>query len=104
MNEYVMRKKPKKIDVNTRYDEGAADGLTSGMEMYLKTALKDYSKRLVSGEDLAIALRARLIPAEVELVKKSIAECEKIYDSVESAIKPGKRDKDVHMFAHKLLT
>jgi len=59
---------------------------------------------LVSGEDLAIALRARLIPAEVELVKKSIAECEKVYDAVEAAIKPGKRDKDVHDFAHKLLT
>src|SRR5207245_6612739 len=48
--------------------------------------------------------RARLIQAEVELVKKSIAECEEIYDSVEDAIKPGKKDKDVHMFAHKLLT
>src|SRR5216117_2574400 len=104
LREFVRKRKPKKIAVNTSYDEGAADGLTSGMERYLKTALKDYSKRLVSGEDLAIALRARLIPAEVELVKKSIAECEKIYDSVEDAIRPGKRDKDVHMFAHKLLT
>ncbi len=100
----VRKRKPKKIAVNTSYDEGAADGLSSGMERYLKTALKDYSKRLVSGEDLAIALRARLIPAEIELVKKSIAECEKVYDAVEAAIKPGKRDKDVHMFAHKLLT
>ena len=104
LNEFVRRRKPKKIAVNTSYDEGAADGLTSGMERYLKAALKDYSKRIVSGEDLAIALRARLIPAEVELVKKSIAECEKIYDSVEAAIKPGKKDKDVHYFAHKLLT
>src|SRR5207237_4124460 len=92
LNEFVRKRKPKKIAVNTSYDEGAADGLTSGMEQYLKTALKDYSKRLVSGEDLAIALRATLIPAEVELVKKSIAECEKIYDSVEDAIKPGKKD------------
>ena len=104
LNEFVRKRKPKKIAVNTSYDEGAADGLTSGMERYLKTALKDYSKRLVSGEDLAIALRARLIPAEVELVKKSIAECEKVYDAVEAVIKPGKKDKDVHMFAHKLLT
>ena len=104
LNEFVRKRKPKKIAVNTSYDEGAADGLTSGMERYLKTALKDYSKRLVSGEDLVIALRARLIPAEIELVKKSIAECEKIYDSIEAAIKPGKKDKDVHEFAHKLLT
>ena len=104
LNEFVRRKKPKKIAVNTSYDEGACDGLTSGMERYLKAALKDYSKRLVSGEDLAIALRARLIPAEVELVKKSITECEKVYDEVEKAIKPGKTDKSVHEFAHKILT
>src|SRR5207302_8661858 len=104
LKQIIARRKPKSIAVNTSYDEGAADGLTSGMEAYLKRALKGYSKRLVSGEDLAIALRARLIPAEVELVKKSIAECEKIYDSVEDAIKPGKKDKDVHDFAHKLLT
>jgi len=104
LNEFVRKRKPKKIAVNTSYDEGAADGLTSGMERYLKTALKDYSKRLVSGEDLAIALRARLIQAEVELVKKSIAECEKVYDQIEDAIKPGKTDKYVHEFAHKLLT
>src|SRR5438445_7110903 len=97
LKEFVRKRKPKKIAVNRSYGEGAADGLTSGMERYLKVALKNYSKRLVSGEDLAIALRARLIPAEVELVKKSIAECEKVYDAVEAEIKPGKKDKDVHM-------
>ncbi len=54
LREFVRQRKPKKIAVNTSYDEGAADGLTSGMERYLKAALKDYSKRIVSGEDLAI--------------------------------------------------
>jgi Xaa-Pro aminopeptidase len=104
LREFVRKRKPKIIAVNTSYDEGAADGLSSGMERYLKSALKDYSKRLVSGEDLAIALRARLIPAEVELMKKSIEECEKVYDSIQDGIKRGKSDKDVHDFAHKLLT
>ena len=102
LKQIIGRRKPKSIAVNTSYDEGAADGLTSGMEAYLKRALTGYSKRLVSGEDLAIALRARLVPEEVELVKKAIVECEKIYDAVEDAIIPGKRDKYVHEFAHKL--
>ena len=96
LKQIIGRRKPKSIAVNTSYDEGAADGLTSGMEAYLKRALKGYSKRLVSGEDLAIALRARLVPEEVELVKKAVVECEKIYDAVEDAIRPGKRDKYVH--------
>jgi len=103
LKQIIARRKPKSIAVNTSYDEGAADGLTSGMEMYLKRALKEYSKRLVSGEDLAIALRARLVPEEIELVKKAIVECEKIYDELEDVIKPGKRDKYVHHFAHKLV-
>jgi len=103
LKEFVRKKKPQKIAVNRSHDEGAADGLTSGMELYLRSALRDYSKRLVSGEDLAIALRARLVPGEVELVKKSIRECEKIYDSIEDMIKPGKKDKEVHEYAHKLL-
>ena len=103
LKQIIAKRKPKSIAINTSYDEGAADGLTSGMEMYLKRALKGYSKRFVSGEDLAIALRARLVPEEVELVKKAIVECEKIYDEVEDAIKPGKKDKYVHQFAHKLV-
>src|SRR5213594_5043379 len=104
LKQIIRRRKPKSIAVNTSYDEGAADGLTSGMEVYLKRALKGYSKRFVSGEDLAIALRARLVPEEVELVKKAIVECEKIYDDLEEVIRPGKKDRYIHDFAHKLVS
>jgi Xaa-Pro aminopeptidase len=103
LKQIIKRRNPKSIAVNTSYDMGAADGLTSGMEEYLKRALTGYSKRLVSGEDLAIVMRARLVREEVDLIQKAIAECEKIYDAVESAIKPGKKDKYVHEFAHKLV-
>ncbi len=103
LRDLVKKRRPEKIAVNKSHDEGAADGLTSGMDTYLRGALKDYAKRLVSAEDLAIVLRARLVPAEVELVKKSIRECEKIYDDLEDAIRPGKKDKEIHEFAHKLL-
>lgn len=103
LKQFVSKRRPKKIAVNTSYDEGAADGLTSSMEKYLRRALKDYARRLVTAEDLAIALRARLIPEEVELVKKSIAECEKIYDAAEGIIRPGKKDRDIHDFMHKLI-
>ncbi|TMI31215.1 aminopeptidase P family protein [Candidatus Bathyarchaeota archaeon] len=104
LRQFVGRKKPKKIAVNTSFDEGAADGLSSGMRDYLAKCLKAYSKRFVSGEDLAIALRAKLVPEEVELVKKSIHECEKIYDDIEEVIKPGKKDRYIHDFAHKLVS
>ena len=103
LRQFISKTKPRKIAVNTSYDHGTADGLTTGMEKYLKAALKGYRGRVVSGEDLAIALRARLIPEEVELVKRSISECEKIYERIADMIKPGKKDKNVHDYAHKLL-
>jgi Xaa-Pro aminopeptidase len=104
LKQIIRKRNPRKIAVNSSYDEGAADGLTTGMEAYLKRALKGHAKRFVSGEDLAITLRARLVPEEVELVKKSIAECEKIYDKIEDALKPGKKDRYVHEFAGKLVS
>lgn len=103
LRQIVKEKKPKKIAINKSYDEGAADGITTSMENYLRQAIGEYSRRLVSAEDIAIALRARLIPEEVELVRKSIAECESIYDDAADAIRPGKKDKHVHNFVHKLL-
>lgn len=99
----IRKRKPSKIAVNKSYDMGAADGLTSGMETYIKHALKGPPSRLVSGEDLAITLRARLVPEEVELIKKAISKCEKIYDEIEGSIKQGKKDKYVHEMAHKLV-
>ena len=99
----VRKRKPLKTAVNNSHDMGAADGLTSGMEAYLKRALKGQAGRIVSGEDLAITLRAKLVLEEIELVKKAIAKCEKIYDEIEGSIKPGKKDKYVHEVAHKLV-
>lgn len=62
LTQIVRKRKPRKIAVNNSYDMGAADGLSSGMEAYLKRALKRQPRSLVSGEDLAITLRARLVP------------------------------------------
>ena len=104
LSQIVRKRRPRKIAVNRSYDMGAADGLTSGMQAYLKRILKSQSKRLVSGEDLAITLRARLVQEEVELVKKAVVKCEKIYDEIESSIRQGKRDKYVHDVAHKLVS
>src|SRR5216117_4482759 len=66
LRDFVKKRKPQKIAVNKSHDEGAADGLTSGMDTYLRVALKDYAKRLVSAEDLAIDFRAQMVSGEVE--------------------------------------
>jgi Xaa-Pro aminopeptidase len=104
LREFVKSRRPRRIGVNTSYDLGAADGLSGGMNQYLRIALKEFAGRFVSAENLAIVLRARLIPEEVELLSRSILECERIYDEVEDVIRPGKTDKEIHEFARKLVT
>lgn len=103
LREFIRKSRPKRIAVNTSQDEGAADGLSSGMLRYLTAALSQRTYRLVSAEDLAIALRARLIHEEVELLRESVAQCEKIYAELEETIRPGTTDKQVHESALKLV-
>lgn len=103
LRKYISKRNPKKIALNSSRDLGAADGLSSGMEWYLREALRAYAKRFVSAEDLAVALRARLIPEEIELLSQSIKECEKVYDELEAEIRPGKTDKQVHDAALAIL-
>jgi len=99
----VSEKKPRKIGVDTSYDLGAADGLSVGMDQYLRRALKEYAQRLVSAEDLAITLRACLIPEEIALLEASIAECERIYDDLESYIRAGRTDEQVHRHTREMV-
>jgi Xaa-Pro aminopeptidase len=96
--ELVKERKPKKIAVNISQDFGLADGLSSGMKDYLLRSLKEYSDRIVSAEDLIITLRAKLLPKEIEIVKRSIEKCEEIYRIAEEEglIKVGKKDREIH--------
>jgi len=99
LRELVAQAKPKKIALNTSYDFGAADGLSSGMSAYVRKALKGRSANFVSSEDLVIALKTVLVPGEVSLLRRSVALCEKIYRATENeAIRPGRTDAQIHRF------
>lgn len=103
LNEFVGKRSPRRVAVNTSRDLGTADGLSSGMEWYLRSALKTLARKFVSAEDLEITLRARMIPEEVELLKTSIRECEKIYKEMEGEIRVGRTDRQVHEAARALV-
>jgi len=97
--EFLKKSKAKKIAVNTSSDFGFSDGLTPGMLGYLKECVKKSggTRRLVSAEDLVIALRTHLIPEEIELMKRAVKECEGVFKVAEQdIIKPGRTDKEIH--------
>ena len=99
--EVVSGLRPEKIAVNTSEDFSLADGLSSGLRNYLVRSLQEYGDKLVSSEELVISLRAKLIPREIELVKKSVAKCERIYDETEDFINTERTDKEIHDFMKK---
>ena len=97
LREVVGKLMPKRIALNTSYDFGAADGLSTGMNAYLHEALKGSVGKFVSSEDLIISLRTVLVQGEVDLLRKSVGLCEKIYHATEQeAIRPGRKDEQIY--------
>ncbi|HZW58468.1 MAG TPA: M24 family metallopeptidase [Nitrososphaerales archaeon] len=99
IGEIVARRNPKKIALNFSDDYGAADGLSPGMARYLRKSLGKRARKkfIVSSEDLVIALRAQLIPEEIELLKTSVKECERIFEVAEQDfIRVGRTDRQIH--------
>ena len=97
--EFVKKSKAKKIAVNTSDDFGFSDGLSPGMLGFLKKCVKKAGgkRKLVSAEDLIITLRAKLIPEELELMRRSAQECEGVFRVAEQdIIKVGRTDKEIH--------
>lgn len=70
-----------------------ADGLTAAMKEYLEAAIgPEFSKRIVSAEHVATTFRARRLPEEVELFRKSAQITEQILAEAltPDVITPGK--------------
>lgn len=82
-----------------------ADGLTASMKDYLEDAIgPEFSKRIVSAEYVATAFRARRLPEEVELFRKSAQITEKILAEAltPEIITPGKTTQlDLTKFIEK---
>lgn len=96
---------PKTIAVNQSKDEPLADGLTAGNLQWLRDTLgPDFSRRLVSSEQLLISFRSRKTPAEIANLREAVKKTERILDDALSSavITPGKTtEKDVADFIRK---
>ena len=99
LRDLVAERRPRRIALNNSYDFGAADGLSTGMNAYIRRALKEHTAKFVSSLDLVVALKTVLVPGEVALLRKSVELCERIFRATEKeAIRPGKTDTQIHEF------
>ncbi len=96
----LNEKDPKKIAINYSEDDIMSDGLTYGMYLYLRKILSGtpYLDRFVKSERIVSKLRGRKSPTEIEKIKHSIVETEKIFDEVTKFLKPGVTERDVWKF------
>ncbi len=88
----IARADPKVIAVNTSRDLTIADGLTAGMEAYLReTVGRKYAKRFVSSEKLVASLLGRKLPEEIEAIRKASLATQQILAEALTAdvVRPG---------------
>jgi Xaa-Pro aminopeptidase len=96
----LRRFKPDHIAINYSLNNPKADGLSYGNYLRLTQALASttYLKRLVSAETLITRLRGRKSPAEVELIRASIAITDDIFRELGSFLRPGRTGREIYNF------
>ena len=94
---------PHSIAVNYSEDDVAADGLTHGMYRLLTSYLADtpWDGKLVSAASIIAALRGRKTPAEIERVRRAVETTERLFDEIESFVRPGMTQKQIADFVHE---
>lgn len=77
---------PARIALNTSRDMPVADGLTSGMRLYLVETLgPEIAKKFVSSEPLVASFRGRRLPSEVGILREAALYTDKIIREALSA-------------------
>lgn len=94
LRNFIAKRKPKTIGVNTSKDTPLADGLTVSMWNYLKEAAgPEYTEsRLVPAEPVVVAWRGKKLQREIEIMGIAVKATEEIIAEAFSpkVIKPGK--------------
>jgi Xaa-Pro aminopeptidase len=91
---------PGKIAVNYSRESEICDGLTHGMYLTLCDMLSEIGlkERLTQADQIIGALRQRKTPAELERMKRAIAETERIFSEVALFIRPGRTEREIAHF------
>ncbi len=102
LRETLERLAPRSTALNDSESDAAADGLTHGLWLVLSDALAGtgLEDRFVTSEVIVNALRGRKSPAEVELLRRAIAETEEIFDAVGAPLRPGLSEIEIADMFH----
>jgi Xaa-Pro aminopeptidase len=93
---------PHQVAINYSTGDHTADGLTHGMYLALRQALRrtPYLHRLESAAPVVMALRSRKSPTELSRMRRAIALTEEIFAQVERVLVPGRTERQVAAMVH----
>lgn len=102
LRDAIGRIDPGSLAVNYSESNPAADGLTHGLWLLLRSALEGtpYADRLLSSEEIVNALRGRKSAVEVARVREAARETEEIFDTVTKALRPGLSELEIAALIH----
>jgi Xaa-Pro aminopeptidase len=93
---------PTSIAINFAFDDVAADGLTHGMFLQLKAALKHtpYPQRFISAGPLISRLRSRKSPIELKRMRQALGETVELFSLVNGFLRPGVTERATSDMLH----
>ena len=93
---------PTSIAINFAFDDVAADGLTHGMYLQLKAALKQtpYPQRFISAGPLISRLRSRKTSIELKRMRQAIGETEELFTLANGFMRPGVTERATSEVLH----
>jgi Xaa-Pro aminopeptidase len=102
LREVLRALDPAQIAINYSPGDVAADGLTYGMYLQLRDALKrtPYVRCLCSSAAIVGALRSRKTPTELARMRQAIQITEELFTEVTAFLRPGRTEREVAALLH----
>lgn len=105
LREVLDRFKPDRIGISYSVNDDGADNISHGMYLTLEGLLREtpYASRLVSADQVLIALRARKQAVEVDRIRASIDTTQELFQAIERELRPGVAEHRISDMVHEMV-
>jgi len=105
LRKVLDRFKPDRIGISYSVNDDGADNISHGMYLTLEGLLREtpYASRLVSADQVLIALRARKQAVEVDRIRASIDTTQEIFQAIERELRPGVAEHQISDMVHEMV-
>lgn len=105
VREVLDRFNPDRIGISYSLNDDGADNISHGMYLTLEGLLREtpYASRLVSADQVLIALRARKQAVEVDRIRASIDTTQELFQAIDRELRPGVAEYQISDIVHEIV-